>query len=133
MKQSFRNTDGENHPRGGLQLLSGRRVRFYISRGCIQDTLHAAAKLDFLDELIRDETPEAYEVLRRMSEIPFVIGEEFASKWQFLPYIEPGRSCNVLFQTFVISDRLNSFRERTIQGTEDGEWTKVQHLRHAVF
>lgn len=44
--------------------------------------------LDFLEEPIRDETPEAYEALRRMTEIPFAIGEEFASKWQFLPYIE---------------------------------------------
>ncbi|HYZ48648.1 MAG TPA: mandelate racemase/muconate lactonizing enzyme family protein [Sphingomonas sp.] len=44
--------------------------------------------LDFLEEPIRDETPEAYEALRRMTEIPFAIGEEFASKWQFLPYVE---------------------------------------------
>jgi galactonate dehydratase len=44
--------------------------------------------LDFLEEPIRDETPEAYEALRRMVDIPFAIGEEFASKWQFLPYIE---------------------------------------------
>lgn len=46
--------------------------------------------LDFLEEPIRDETPEAYEALRRMTPIPFAIGEEFASKWQFLPYIERG-------------------------------------------
>ena len=46
--------------------------------------------LDFLEEPIRDETPEAYETLRRMTNVPFAIGEEFASKWQFLPYIERG-------------------------------------------
>ena len=46
--------------------------------------------LDFLEEPIRDETPEAYEALRKMTPIPFAIGEEFASKWQFLPYIERG-------------------------------------------
>ena len=46
--------------------------------------------LDFLEEPIRDETPEAYDSLRRMTDIPFAIGEEFASKWQFLPYIERG-------------------------------------------
>jgi galactonate dehydratase len=46
--------------------------------------------LDFLEEPIRDETPEAYESLRTMTEIPFAIGEEFASKWQFVPYIERG-------------------------------------------
>ncbi|MBX4956029.1 mandelate racemase/muconate lactonizing enzyme family protein [Rhizobium lentis] len=46
--------------------------------------------LDFLEEPIRDETPEAYESLRGMTDIPFAIGEEFASKWQFLPYVERG-------------------------------------------
>lgn len=46
--------------------------------------------IDFLEEPIRDETPEAYESLRKMVNVPFAIGEEFASKWQFLPYIERG-------------------------------------------
>jgi galactonate dehydratase len=46
--------------------------------------------LDFLEEPIRDETPEAYESLRTLTDIPFAIGEEFASKWQFLPFIERG-------------------------------------------
>jgi galactonate dehydratase len=46
--------------------------------------------LDFLEEPIRDETPEAYEALRRMVDVPFAIGEEFSSKWVFLPYIERG-------------------------------------------
>ena len=47
-----------------------------------------AGTLDWIEEPIRDETPEAYEALRRMTPIPFALGEEFASKWQFLPYIE---------------------------------------------
>lgn len=46
--------------------------------------------LDFIEEPIRDESPEAYEELRKLTVIPFAIGEEFASKWQFLPYIERG-------------------------------------------
>ena len=46
--------------------------------------------LDFIEEPIRDETPETYETLRKMTNVPFAIGEEFASKWQFLPYIERG-------------------------------------------
>ena len=46
--------------------------------------------LDFLEEPIRDESPQAYEALRKLTDIPFAIGEEFASKWQFLPYIERG-------------------------------------------
>src|SRR4029079_14452338 len=48
----------------------------------------ASGTLDFLEEPIRDETPEAYEALRRMVDVPFALGEEFASKWHFLPYIE---------------------------------------------
>jgi galactonate dehydratase len=44
--------------------------------------------LDFLEEPIRDETPEAYAALRKLTPIPFAVGEEFASKWHFLPYIE---------------------------------------------
>ena len=46
--------------------------------------------LDFLEEPIRDESPEAYESLRTMTDVPFAIGEEFSSKWQFLPYVERG-------------------------------------------
>lgn len=44
--------------------------------------------IDFIEEPIRDENPEAYENLRKMIDIPFAIGEEFSSKWQFLPFIE---------------------------------------------
>ena len=44
--------------------------------------------IDFLEEPIRAETPSAYEALRKMTDIPFAIGEEFSSKWQFLPYLE---------------------------------------------
>ncbi len=46
--------------------------------------------LDFLEEPIRDECPEAYAALRSMTDVPFAVGEEFASKWQFLPYLERG-------------------------------------------
>jgi galactonate dehydratase len=46
--------------------------------------------LDFLEEPIRDECPEAYATLRQMTGVPMAIGEEFSSKWQFLPYIERG-------------------------------------------
>ena len=47
-----------------------------------------AGTLDFLEEPIRDETPEAYEALRKLTPVPFAVGEEFSSKWQFLPYLE---------------------------------------------
>ncbi len=46
--------------------------------------------LDFLEEPIRTESPEAYAALRSMTDVPFAIGEEFASKWSFLPFIERG-------------------------------------------
>ena len=41
--------------------------------------------LDWLEEPIRDESVEAYETLRSLTPQPFALGEEFASKWQFLP------------------------------------------------
>ena len=37
--------------------------------------------LDFLEEPIRDESPEAYAALRQMTDVPLAIGEEFSSKW----------------------------------------------------
>ncbi len=44
--------------------------------------------LMFLEEPIRCENPGAYQGLRRMTSIPFAIGEEFSSKWAFAPYVE---------------------------------------------
>ena len=49
-----------------------------------------AVNLMFLEEPIRCENPKAYAALRRMTSMPFAIGEEFSSKWAFLPYIEQG-------------------------------------------
>ncbi|OSP54006.1 mandelate racemase/muconate lactonizing enzyme family protein [Pseudoruegeria sp. SK021] len=46
--------------------------------------------LDFLEEPIRCEDPSAYKALRGMTDIPFAVGEEFASKWQAAPYVEQG-------------------------------------------
>lgn len=46
--------------------------------------------LDYIEEPIRDESPEAYKMLRTLTHVPFAIGEEFSSKWQALPYIEQG-------------------------------------------
>jgi galactonate dehydratase len=44
----------------------------------------------FLEEPIRAENPKAYAQLRAMTPVPFAIGEEFASKWEFLPFVEEG-------------------------------------------
>jgi galactonate dehydratase len=46
--------------------------------------------LDFLEEPIRAESPEAYAALRSMTDVPLAIGEEFSSKWAFLPFVERG-------------------------------------------
>jgi galactonate dehydratase len=46
--------------------------------------------LDFLEEPIRAESPDAYAALRSLVDVPLAIGEEFSSKWAFLPYIERG-------------------------------------------
>ncbi|WP_299472593.1 mandelate racemase/muconate lactonizing enzyme family protein [uncultured Roseibium sp.] len=46
--------------------------------------------LDFLEEPIRSEAPDAYAVLRGMTDIPFAVGEEFSSKWQAAPFLEKG-------------------------------------------
>jgi galactonate dehydratase len=46
--------------------------------------------LDFLEEPIRAESPDAYAQLRTLTDVPFAIGEEFSSKWSFLPFIERG-------------------------------------------
>jgi galactonate dehydratase len=46
--------------------------------------------LQFIEEPIRAESPEAYRQLRSMTQVPFAIGEEFSSKWAFAPFIEQG-------------------------------------------
>ena len=46
--------------------------------------------LQFVEEPIRAENHKAYQQLRTMTGIPFAIGEEFSSKWEFAPYIEEG-------------------------------------------
>ena len=50
----------------------------------------ADAHLMFLEEPIRAENHKAYQQLRTMTPIPFAIGEEFSSKWDFAPFIEEG-------------------------------------------
>ena len=82
--------DGEV-PRGAAGRCGSRhRLPPSPERGGGRELLpeDAARDLDFLEEPIRDETPGAYEALRKMTDVPFAIGEEFSSKWQFLPFIE---------------------------------------------
>lgn len=46
--------------------------------------------LDFLEEPIRAENPDAYAQLRTLIDVPLAIGEEFSGKWAFVPFIERG-------------------------------------------
>ncbi len=46
--------------------------------------------LDFLEEPIRAENPDAYAQLRTLIDVPLATGEEFSSKWAFVPFIERG-------------------------------------------
>ncbi len=46
--------------------------------------------LNFIEEPIRSETPEAYAALRKMTDIPFAVGEEFASKWEAARFLDAG-------------------------------------------
>lgn len=46
--------------------------------------------LDWLEEPIRAESPEAYDAVRKLTPVPLAIGEEFSSKWAFAPYLERG-------------------------------------------
>ncbi|AQQ67190.1 galactonate dehydratase [Microbulbifer agarilyticus] len=50
----------------------------------------APGTLDFLEEPIRNESPDAYATLRTMTTVPFAIGEEFSSKWAAMPFVEKG-------------------------------------------
>ena len=52
--------------------------------------LVADLHLLFLEEPIRAESSAAYRQLRTMTPIPFAVGEEFASKWAFAPFLEEG-------------------------------------------
>ena len=74
----------------GFALGIDMHHRFSLAEAASFCQMLPAGTLDFLEEPIRDETPEAYAALRKMTTIPFAIGEEFSSKWQAAPYIEGG-------------------------------------------
>jgi galactonate dehydratase len=76
--------------------------------------------LDFLEEPIRDESPTAYEALRRLTDIPLAIGEEFSSKWQFLPFIERD------IQQFVRIDVANV--GGLTEATKVAGWSKAHYV-----
>ncbi len=61
----------------------------------VAEAAHFCRKIDdvhlyFLEEPIRSESPRAYHQLRAMTTVPFAIGEEFASPYAFVPFVEEG-------------------------------------------
>lgn len=95
-------------PRASLTIAADELIRIRQQSGralCLGIDLHhrlsvaetasfcnllPAGTVDYIEEPIRDESPEAYAALRTLTHIPFAIGEEFSSKWQAMPYIERG-------------------------------------------
>ncbi|GAB3666126.1 galactonate dehydratase [Echinicola sediminis] len=79
-----------------LRKMTGKAITIgidYHHRLSVPETVSFISRmprgtLDFIEEPIRDESPQTYRALRTMVDVPFAIGEEFSSKWQFLPYIE---------------------------------------------
>ncbi|MGR3480827.1 mandelate racemase/muconate lactonizing enzyme family protein [Salipiger marinus] len=73
-----------------VMLGSDLHHRFSVAEAAAFMARCPEATLDFVEEPIRDETPSAYAALRRLIRTPLAIGEEFTSRWQFLPYVEQG-------------------------------------------
>ncbi len=74
----------------GIGLSIDFHHRLQVAEAALFCRQIADVNLMFLEEPIRAENPKAYRQLREMTAIPFAIGEEFASKWAFLPFIEEG-------------------------------------------
>jgi galactonate dehydratase len=73
-----------------IQLGIDVHHRFSVAEAAMFCKKAEAANLMFVEEPIRSENPRAYAALRRMTDMPFAIGEEFSSKWAFLPFVEEG-------------------------------------------
>lgn len=64
--------------------------RFSVAEAASFCNMMPRGTLDFIEEPIRSETPEAYATLRSMVDVPFAIGEEFSSKWEAARFLEAG-------------------------------------------
>lgn len=73
-----------------IQLSIDVHHRFSVAEAALFCKKAEAVDLMFVEEPIRSENPRAYAALRRMTDMPFAIGEEFSSKWAFVPFIEEG-------------------------------------------
>ncbi len=75
-------------PRVGLSI--DLHHRFTVAEAATFCGKVADLHLMFLEEPIRAQSARAYAQLRTMTAIPLAIGEEFASKWEFVPFVEEG-------------------------------------------
>ncbi len=73
-----------------IQLSIDFHHRLQVAEAAVFLQMVADVGLYFIEEPIRTESPRAYQQLRTMTAVPFAIGEEFASKWDFAPFIEEG-------------------------------------------
>lgn len=73
-----------------IQLSIDFHHRLQVAEAAVFLQMVADVGLSFIEEPIRAESPRAYQQLRTLSPVPFAIGEEFASKWDFAPYIDEG-------------------------------------------
>jgi len=64
--------------------------RFSVPETVSFCTMMPRGTLDFIEEPIRAENPQAYATLRAMVDIPFAIGEEFSSKWEAGRFLDAG-------------------------------------------
>ncbi len=74
----------------GLTLGVDLHHRYSVAETASFCNMLPPGTLDFIEEPIRCETPEAYASLRTMTNIPFAIGEEFSSKWEAARYLDAG-------------------------------------------
>jgi galactonate dehydratase len=74
----------------GISLSIDFHHRLSVAEAAIFCQRIADVGLEFLEEPVRAQSPSAYRQLRQMTPIPFAIGEEFSSKWEFLPFVEEG-------------------------------------------
>lgn len=81
-----------------VRELVGPEVNLSIDfhhRLSIAEAAHFCAQIEdvhlmFLEEPIRAQSPAAYRQLRRLTNVPFAVGEEASNKWELAPFIEEG-------------------------------------------
>jgi galactonate dehydratase len=79
-----------NEVGSGLNLAIDFHHRLNVAESALLCQRVEDLHLYFVEEPLRSENPRAYQQLRTMTSVPFAIGEEFASPFAFVPWIEDG-------------------------------------------